>query len=148
MYSEANGAGQWPTEHLEAALPGRVVRVNTTQASKELAFGRLQGLLAQGRLLLPDHDQLLRQLSALEVTPTQFGGIRIAAAGAGHDDLALALSFAVGALSADVTTGRPSPPSTWDADPGLRTGSGIWTPTTPSPREGGLGREADYLYAE
>jgi hypothetical protein len=139
VYSEANGPGQAVTERLEVSLPGKVVRVNTTQASKELAFGRIAGLLAQGRLLLPMHDVLLRELSSLEVTPTVNGGQRIAAAGSGHDDLALALSFAILGLDPDVQPGRSS--AAVEHDGAMTTASGIWTPAVPSARDGGLGRD-------
>jgi hypothetical protein len=139
VFSEANGPGQWPTERLEARLPGKVARVNTTQASKEVAFGRLAGLLAEGRLLLPVHDVLLRQLGSLEVTPTANGGQRIAAPGAQHDDLALALSFAALGLEPDVRPGRPSPISAVNRDGALNTESGIWTPLVPQARDGGMG---------
>lgn len=141
VYSEANGPGQAVTERLEAALPSKVVRVNTSQASKELSFGRIAGLLAEGRLLLPVHEVLLRELSSLEVTPTPHGGQRIAAAGAQHDDLALALSFAVLGLDPDVRPGRAAFTGYIDREGAMTTPSGIWVPAVPSARDGGLGRD-------
>src|SRR4051812_6710578 len=102
VFSEANGVGGPPTEALEALLPGRVERVNTTQATKELAFARILDLLTAKRLVLPDDPQLVQELAGLEATSTVNGGVRIAAAGVGHDDLAMALSFCALALEQDV----------------------------------------------
>lgn len=114
-------------------------RVTTTQRSKELASSRLQGFLSGRQLVLPDHPQLLRELSALEATPTENGGVRIAGEGGHPGDLAMALSLAALGLHDDVTVGRTTPrrPGTV---PVTATPSGLFVPETPRPRDGGMGR--------
>lgn len=147
VLSETNGVGGPATEALEDALGDwRVTRVNTTQGSKELAFGRLLDLLSSDALVLPDEPQLLRELSGLESQPTQNGGVRIAAAGNGHDDLALSLSFAALALGPDMQTGRVSdakrkpPPEDWVTAP-----NGLMIPAHPVPVWGGFDSARNYV---
>ncbi|QIK76042.1 terminase large subunit domain-containing protein [Nocardioides piscis] len=147
VLSETNGVGGPATEALEDALGERyVTRVNTTQASKELAFGRLLDLLSSDALVLPDDPQLLRELAGLESQATQNGGVRIAAAGTGHDDLALALSFAALALAPDMRTGpvsdasRKPPPEDWVQAP-----NGLLIPAQPVPVWGGFHCTRNYV---
>jgi hypothetical protein len=72
-----------------------VAGVHTDARSKETAFGTLKFLMQQGRLFLPRHPVLLRQLSALEYAERDGGTIHIAVPErAGHDDLAMALCLA------------------------------------------------------
>lgn len=111
--SELNGVGAMPTQELErrlealrAAMTGyegwgaRPMRawvegVHTTNQLKEDAFGALRMLIQQGRLVLPNHPGLLRQLHALEFEVTETGAVRIAVPErAGHDDLAMSLALA------------------------------------------------------
>lgn len=148
VLSETNGVGGPATEALEDALGElRVTRVNTTQASKELAFGRLLDLLSSDALVLPDEPQLLRELAGLESQATRNGGVRIAAAGAGHDDLALSLSFTALALTPDMHTGRVSdptrkpPPDDWVTAP-----NGLTIPAEPSPVWGGFDSDRNYVH--
>lgn len=99
--SETNGVGQMPTEELRERLwntRGRtwVEPVHTDARRKENAFGMVKLLLQQGRLVLPRHPALLRQLAALEFETAESGLTRIAVPErAGHDDLAMALAQAV-----------------------------------------------------
>lgn len=148
VLSETNGVGGPATEALEDALgEWRVTRVNTTQASKELAFGRLLDLLSSDALVLPDEPQLLRELAGLEASPTGNGGVRIAAAGSGHDDLALSLSFAALALTPDMEAGprsdpsRRPPPEDWVTAP-----NGLTVPAHPSPVWGGFHSTRHYVH--
>ncbi len=150
VLSEANGVGGPATEALEDALGShRVTRVNTTQASKELAFGRLLDLLSSDALVLPDEPPLLRELAGLEAHATPNGGVRIAAAGVGHDDLALALSFAALALTPDMETGQVSdaarmpPPEDW-----VRAPNGLTIPAHPVPVWGGFHSARGFLRVE
>jgi hypothetical protein len=98
IVSEQNGVGAAPTQMLEARRVARVRGVHTTAASKEDGFGRIKVLLQQGRLELPRHPGLLRQLGALAYETTDTGTVRIAVPQhRGHDDLAMAFMLAVGA---------------------------------------------------
>jgi hypothetical protein len=100
IFSERKGVGFAPTESLSAKLTrSRVVPVSTTQQSKESAYSRLQLLLSERSLVLPDHPQLLAQLKGIVAKPTPLGGLRIEARTESlHDDLADALAFAVAGL--------------------------------------------------
>ncbi|MDQ3641562.1 MAG: terminase family protein [Actinomycetota bacterium] len=100
VVSEMNGVGGMPTQELtqrlrERALPGNVLGVHTDARLKENAFGTLKMWMQQGRLALPRHPALLRQLAALEFETTEAGTVRIAVPDrAGHDDLVMALCLA------------------------------------------------------
>lgn len=92
VVSETNGVGQAPTEELERRLSGyRVEGRHTTSQAKEDGFGALRMLLERGRLALPRHPALLRQLNALEFTTSEAGTTRISVPEReGHDDLVMA----------------------------------------------------------
>ena len=100
LASETNGVGAAPTQELKArtrwADGGPVVEVATTAASKEDGFGKLKVLLSQGRLALPRHPALLRQLAALEFQERDSGTVRIAVPEAGYAYIAMALCLAAG----------------------------------------------------
>lgn len=100
VVSELNGVGQMPTQTLERRLRGcRVEGMSTTARGKEDGFGRLKMLLEQGRLALPRHPALLRQLNALTFETTEAGSTRISVPEReGHDDLAMAAYLAASAL--------------------------------------------------
>jgi hypothetical protein len=140
VMSEDVGVGGPTTEALEDRLGAwKVTRVHTSQATKERSFARLLDLISSDHLVLPDDPGLLRELSGLESTTTPNGGLRIAAAGSGHDDRALALSFCALALDTHVTQGRASdlkdaPPD----DQWVTTQSGVMVPALPRPRWGGF----------
>jgi hypothetical protein len=140
VMSEVNGVGGPATEALEDRLGDwKVTRVTTTMESKERSFARLLDLISSDQIVLPDDPGLLRELAGLESTATANGGLRIAAAGSGHDDRALALSFCALALDTHVTQGQGSPLK--DAPPDdewLTTQSGVMVPANPRPRWGGF----------
>ena len=121
--------------------------LTTTQETKERAFGRIFDLLSADRLVLPDDPTLLRELAGLEATPTINGGLTIRAAGQGHDDLAMALSFAMLAMDPDVRPGLASDRAAAVGVPLLTTPSGLVVPEVPSPRWGGMGRDRYLLQA-
>lgn len=116
LAAETNGVGDYPTIQLsqQLALRGRyvVVPVQTTAKLKQDGFGLIQLLMQQGRLELPPHPGLLRQLSALEFERTESGLMRIAVPDrVGHDDLAMALCLAVLQLGRNEL---PPAPVVWD----------------------------------
>jgi hypothetical protein len=139
VVSEMNGVGYGVTEELQARLRGTtpVVGVHTTQRSKEEWMARLRSWLGQGRLVLPDDEELLRHLRGLSSTATESGGLSIAASNpAIHDDIAMALALAASAVNPDVGLGAPGgePPGTeWLQTPGRR-----WVPASPRPRYSAL----------
>lgn len=150
LITERSGVGQPAFEALEDALGSqRVTGLATTQSTKETSFSRLYDLLGAGRIVLPNEPRLLKELLGLEATTTQNGGMTIKAAGSGHDDAAMALSFCALALDADLRPGPPSDPagvSNRDLQ-FVYTPSGIAVPAVPRPRQGGLGRDRYLLRA-
>jgi hypothetical protein len=126
VMSELNGVGQMPTEVLRRRveearrrfLPGRFVcrevrGVHTDARTKENNFGAAKFLLGEGRLALPLHPALLRQLDALEYETTESGSMRIAVPERrGHDDLAMALCQALGPSVDAVRQWRPQAAAT------------------------------------
>lgn len=100
IVSEQNGVGEMPTQELIRRLQSRgahswVLGVHTDARLKENSFGVLKLWAQQGRLALPRHPALLRQLAALEFETTDSGMVRIAVPErAGHDDLVMALCLA------------------------------------------------------
>jgi hypothetical protein len=105
VFSETNGVGSMPTQVLErqlaaSGIPARVTPVATTARTKEDAFGTLKMLMQQGKLKLPSHPSLLRQLAALEFETTETGTVKISVPErSGHDDLAMALALAATGIS-------------------------------------------------
>lgn len=101
MVAEVSGVGQMPVAVLERRLwetTGRqmVEPISTTARLKEDLFGFARLLLQQGRLLLPKHPSLLQQMRGLEFEISDAGNMRIAVPDrVGHDDVAMALAFAL-----------------------------------------------------
>jgi Terminase large subunit, T4likevirus-type, N-terminal len=97
IMSESRGVGIAPTEALQSMLPSvRVVPVKTSQPLKEAAYSRLQHLLSDRSIVMPDHAELRKQLAGIVAKPTPLGGLRIEARTESvHDDLADAVAFAV-----------------------------------------------------
>jgi hypothetical protein len=104
LVAEGNGVGAMPSAVLQSRLSelgvGSLVEVVMTDLRlKESAFGWLKLLLQQGRLELPNHPPLLRQLRNLSFERLPAGGVRISVPErAGHDDLAMALCLAASAV--------------------------------------------------
>ena len=99
VLSEAKGVGIPSTENLRHRLRCRVIAVKTTQEIKEQAYARLQNMLAERSIVLPDHPALRKQLAGIVAKPTPLGGLKIEArTQATHDDLADALAFSVWGL--------------------------------------------------
>lgn len=126
LSAETNGVGQMPTQVLARRLwegLGRdvVAPVSTTARLKEDAFGFVKLLLQQGRLSLPRHPSLLRQLAALEFSTGEAGTMRIAVPErAGHDDVAMSLALAVLSLmDAELVPAVEQVVTAEELDPGL-----------------------------
>jgi len=109
--SETNGVGQMPTQVLKQRMndlpsPGGLHHVNavaTTIHRKNAGFSRMKVLLQSGRLVLPNHPDLLRQLHALTYEQTEIGTLKISVPeNIGHDDLAMALMQAVSTIQTRV----------------------------------------------
>jgi len=87
---------------VQEGLARRGVKVDYrpwSNASKAEAFGAVKVRLNTGGVELPDHAGLVEELCGLEARPTPSGLTRIAAAGAGHDDLAVAVAAVVAQLA-------------------------------------------------
>lgn len=138
--SETNGVGQMPTQVLKQRmneLPHdgslhMVSAIATTAARKNAGFGRMKVLLQSGRLVLPNHPDLLRQLHALTYEQTEMGTLKISVPeNIGHDDLAMALMQAVSTIQTRI------PVEAWPAPlcgtgEILTTGRGTRIPRQPS----------------
>ena len=84
---------------LELGVGHMVEPVATDLRLKESAYGWLKLLLQQGRLELPNHPPLLKQLRNLSFERLPSGGVRIhVPTHVGHDDLASALCLAASAV--------------------------------------------------
>ncbi len=99
VVAETNGVGAMPSQELHRAArrPGRKFAfVATTSATKTSSYGAVLGLLERGRLVLPRHPDLLRQLAGLKFEQGERGFTRIGAEDpATHDDVADALALAM-----------------------------------------------------
>lgn len=105
--AETNGVGQMPSQVLARRLweayggVNVVAPVSTTSKLKEDLFGFMKLLMQQGRLDLPRHPSLLRQLAALEFSMGEGGAMRIAVPErAGHDDVVMSFALALQPLMA------------------------------------------------
>lgn len=99
VLAEMNGPGTPVVQQMRDLAAQRwasrygIVGVNTTAAYKENLFAQLRLLIQQGRLVLPRHQGLLRQLNNLEFTTSDSGHLKIAVPERlGHDDLAMSLA--------------------------------------------------------
>lgn len=117
LAAESNGVGAYPSEALqqrahERRTRMRVVPVHTDSRRKVSMFGTMRGLLQEGRLVLPRHPALLRQLAGLEFEVSDAGNMRISVPeSVGHDDLAMALGQALSCVRPSV--GYRLPPTEW-----------------------------------
>lgn len=99
--SETNGVGSMPTEVLRRTMAEtgtclNVAGITTSLRSKEDQFGAVRLLLQEGRLVLPRHPSLLRQMQALEYGMLDGGSVRIRVPESkDHDDLCMALALAM-----------------------------------------------------
>ena len=142
LLSETNGVGAAPTEEVAARLPSvSVGEHHTSQPSKETDYGRLRALLGSGRLVLPEHELLLRQLRAITYAITPSGGLTIGGSGPGADDLTDALTLALAAVGSErLSPGSPS--SARGVPDVVHTPSGIAVPLDARPRRSALARRS------
>jgi hypothetical protein len=100
--SETNGVGSMPTQELFRRARREFATtkfiwgpINTTAASKTIGYATLLGLIERGRLVLPRHPGLLRQMAGLRFEQGERGFTRIEADDtAANDDLCDALMLA------------------------------------------------------
>lgn len=124
--AELNGPGTPVVQQMRVAAHARwgrrsgIVGVNTSATWKENGYGMLRLLIQQGRLILPRHPGLLRQLNNLEFSTSDSGHLRIAVPERlGHDDLGMSLCQAASAV-------QQKPTGRW-ADRGRSTGDVLTT---------------------
>lgn len=123
IISETNGVGQMPTQVLANTIDRQrhlmrrhtaVTRVVTDNRRKTSGYGALKVLLQQGRMVLPRHPELLKQLHSLTYEQTPTGAVRIEVPeAAGHDDIADALMQVMSTVEGHFTSWRdddPRPP--------------------------------------
>ena len=140
--SETNGVGQMPTQVLRDRVAdlgpdahwAPVVGRATDARRKAGGFGRIKVLLQQGRLVLPKHPDLLKQLHHLTYEQTEGGNYKISVPeNIGHDDLTMALMQAATTIA---PAGRVGPYSHGGSGDILTTGTGTRIPRRPSTTEG------------
>lgn len=134
LVAETNGVGQMPTQSLAKQVWAAtgvdvVVPEHTTSRTKEDLFGFAKLLMQQGRLVLPRHPSLLRQLGALEYAMGESGAMRIAVPErAGHDDVAMSFALALRPLIGGELVPVPVPvvyegvDGLWELDPAAAQG--------------------------
>lgn len=77
------------------------IRHDWTSASKPEAVERLRRLFAEGRISLPAHEALRKELLSFEERITPTGALTFGARGSGHDDFVALLLTAVMAIGDD-----------------------------------------------
>lgn len=137
--SERNGVGAWPTDDLKNRLVGKgtwVKPVWTDARRKMSGFGKLRMLIQSGRIILPRHPELLKQLRSLQFEQTVAGQMRISVPeNLGHDDLAMALMQAVSAADPRMLRDEPAPFGVTPPNPDttVLTAAGVSIPRRPIP---------------
>lgn len=104
IWSETNGPGGPATELLAKQVTRAPVKGQfSSQRDKEQAYQRLNLLLEQRAIVLPNDAELLRQLGGVSASLTPSGGMHIEARLESiHDDLPDALTLAVSKLPAQL----------------------------------------------
>jgi Terminase RNaseH-like domain len=88
---ETNSIGAIYLEQLRQALPSaRLTGINTTQESKIMGAGKINMLLEMGKLLLPKNSPIIEEMLSFKRK-----GKRLEAMAGKHDDIVMALSFAL-----------------------------------------------------
>ncbi len=140
--SETDGVWQMPTQVLRDRVSNLgadaywapVVGRATDARRKVGGFGRIKVLLQQGRLVLPKHPDLLKQLHHLTYEQTEGGNYKISVPeNIGHDDLAMAL---MRAATTSPPAGRVDSYTDGGSGDILTTGTGTRIPRRPSTTEG------------
>lgn len=142
LASETNGVGAYPSDDLKTrlwkvrGLDTHVSKIWTDVRRKQSGFGMVKTLLQDGRLILPNEPELLRQLRALEFQQLTGGSMRIAVPErSGHDDIAMALMQAVSCVAPAMLYDVEPPFGRIERDPDtvVYTRSGIQVPRVPLP---------------
>ena len=137
--SERNGIGEFPTTELrdrawKRRINAHVAPVWTDARRKQSGFGRIKGLMASGRFVLPLYPPLLKELRALEFEQLPSGGLRIAVPErSGHDDLAMALLQAVSCWDMSMIHNSEAPLGLGEARKVVTSGLGLPIPRQPFP---------------
>lgn len=135
--AERNGIGEFPTSELDRELHGRRTRsrvapIWTDQRFKMSGFGRLKGWMQTGRLVLPLHAPMLRELRGLSFEQSPSGGLRIAVPEAlGHDDIVMSLLLAASCVEPAGLVDEPELSTGVDEAAHVRTGAGVLVPRRP-----------------
>ncbi len=103
-----------------------------TAPSKAEMYGRLKAAMEAGRLVLPDHRDLLRELSTFEYRISERGNLLLHHAVGGHDDYPDSLALAARSLT-QRRRGKPGPAAMRLRSPGPVERSRL-LPRRPPPR--------------
>lgn len=142
LASETNGVGAYPTDDLKTrlwkdrGLSTHVSKVWTDVRRKQSGFGKIKTLLQDGRLILPNEPELLKQLRSLEFEQLTGGSMRISVPErAGHDDIAMALMQSISCVAPAMLYDVDAPFGRIERDPDtvVYSRSGIQVPRVPLP---------------
>lgn len=139
IISETNGVGAMPTQVLHNTIDRQqhlqrghtlVTPVITDNKRKASGYGAAKLLMQDGRLILPRHPELLKELHALTYEMTPSGNVKIEVPAPGHDDLADCVMHLMSAVEGNYTAWRPDNPRPTQCDI-LTTGNGTHIPEQP-----------------
>lgn len=105
IHVEENGLGGGVVDFASEGLR-HVDPITSTLDRQQEMYQRLKRRLEDRDLLLPDHDRLVDQLTALEYSFTSRGKLQISHPSGGNDDYPDALALAVDALAAGTQKGN------------------------------------------
>lgn len=146
LATETNGVGAYPSDDLkqrlwkDGGMRGHtwVSKIWTDSRRKQSGFGMIKTLLQDGRLILPNEPELLKQLRCLEFEQMTGGSMRIAVPErSGHDDIAMGLMQAVSCVHPFMLRDVEPPFGQIERNPDtvVYSRSGIQVPRVPFPAQ-------------
>lgn len=97
IFVDESGPGVPMADFLKRTMGSKIRPIAMTQQAKERLMLDLRNLMADKRLLLPDHRNLIDELHSIEKSVTDLGNVRYVAPRdeGGHADMAFALALSV-----------------------------------------------------
>lgn len=104
-FIEENGIGEGTVHRFEREF-SQIEGFRATLRSKESVYQKAKNQMQSGNIKIPDHQNLKKQLRAIEYEMTQRGNKKIHAPEGKHDDFADSLVLAIGVMTGDVFVER------------------------------------------